>query len=369
MTFSFLPANDVFEYYRVGIITAPTASVFGEDFSTEAIAIADRCGLGTSKVVSMSRMDTTKYLFVITGNENNITRCTYNMILNLRNRYAVDFSISLSTPKTDMESFTDAICEAMKVVDKHVGDAPEPLPQLAEKRAADARKGALPKYFSTVTYYSGLMTEAVNDTEEPGSIKAAAEQLFDFLKRQAVDYVLARDICFDIFTCSASELLRLFRENVMIVECIDRESMNGLPDSGYISKLKDDFIARYERIQRVLRTYFSASAPVASTIMETLDYLLETQCAKVTLQYMADYVNVSSSYLSSSFKKKTGVSFRDYVRRYKMEQAKFQLSHSRRTIRQIALELGYNDIVNFSRSFKKDFGMSPSEYRNSHSEW
>lgn len=50
-----------------------------------------------------------------------------------------------------------------------------------------------------------------------------------------------------------------------------------------------------------------------------------------------------------------------------MDTAIFLLSDTNKSISEIAKELGFNDSHNFSRSYKKACGLSPSEYRNAFS--
>lgn len=78
---------------------------------------------------------------------------------------------------------------------------------------------------------------------------------------------------------------------------------------------------------------------------------------------IAQLVNMSSSYFSQCFKQYTGKSFADYVRDTRIEQAKSFLHNTTRTIQWIAEQCGYNDEKYFSRLFREQVGMLPSEYR------
>ena len=97
---------------------------------------------------------------------------------------------------------------------------------------------------------------------------------------------------------------------------------------------------------------------VAAFIQENLD-------KDISLEQMADYVNISSFYLSKLFKEEKGISFITYLTDCRLEKAQELLQQKDYSIKEITAMTGYNDQNYFSRLFKNKFGISPSEYRNS----
>ncbi|PWC18834.1 response regulator transcription factor [Brenneria corticis] len=83
----------------------------------------------------------------------------------------------------------------------------------------------------------------------------------------------------------------------------------------------------------------------------------------ITLDDIAEKSFVSACYLSRAFKKTTGTGFSTYVAKRKIKIAKSLLQFSDLQVNAIALELGYQDANYFCRIFKKETGMSPSDYR------
>jgi AraC-like DNA-binding protein len=71
------------------------------------------------------------------------------------------------------------------------------------------------------------------------------------------------------------------------------------------------------------------------------------------------------SYLSRTFKKKTGISFTEYVNQYRISQAAYLLSNTTDSISSIAFACGFNTIRSFNRNFKELIGIPPGEYRKS----
>ncbi len=78
---------------------------------------------------------------------------------------------------------------------------------------------------------------------------------------------------------------------------------------------------------------------------------------------IAGRVNMSVSYFSQCFKQYAGKTYTDYVRDLRMERAKEYLRNSTKTIQWISEQIGYNDEKYFSRLFREQVGLLPSEYR------
>ncbi|HGU7510170.1 TPA: AraC family transcriptional regulator [Escherichia coli] len=83
----------------------------------------------------------------------------------------------------------------------------------------------------------------------------------------------------------------------------------------------------------------------------------------LTLDDVAAKSFVSACYLSRTFKKITGFGFSNYITTRKITVAKSLLQFSDLQVNTIALELAYQDSNYFCRIFKKETGMTPSDYR------
>jgi len=101
-----------------------------------------------------------------------------------------------------------------------------------------------------------------------------------------------------------------------------------------------------------------------SLILDSMEYLKENfSDPDLTLQSISSYLNVSSSYFSTIFKKETGKSFIDTLTEMKMKKAKELVLMTNDKMFEIAFECGYDDQHYFSYSFKKYFGVSPTKMR------
>ena len=85
--------------------------------------------------------------------------------------------------------------------------------------------------------------------------------------------------------------------------------------------------------------------------------------ADLSLKAQAGLLNVNPSYLSTLFKKETGVTLTEYVNRKRIEQALLLLNSTSMQIQLIAQYCGIPDVNYFTNTFKKIVGKTPKEYR------
>lgn len=83
----------------------------------------------------------------------------------------------------------------------------------------------------------------------------------------------------------------------------------------------------------------------------------------VSLETIADELQLSASYVSTLFKKATGTAVSQYLLQYRIEVAKEMLCDSKEKISVISEKAGFGTYNNFVRMFKKKVGVSPSQYR------
>jgi len=94
-----------------------------------------------------------------------------------------------------------------------------------------------------------------------------------------------------------------------------------------------------------------------------LNYLEKNYYKRVTLEEVAEYINISPFYLSKIFKKCTCINFIDYLTDLKIEKAKELLEYTDIPVINIAMELSFNEPNYFTRVFRKIVGVTPSKYR------
>ncbi|OCT15638.1 hypothetical protein A8709_16375 [Paenibacillus pectinilyticus] len=86
--------------------------------------------------------------------------------------------------------------------------------------------------------------------------------------------------------------------------------------------------------------------------------------SELQLDQIAQQVFINPSYLRAVFKKEIGMTVTDYVTHVRMHRARELLGKGNIRLADIAEQIGVSDPSYFSKSFKKFFGYSPSEYEN-----
>jgi len=99
---------------------------------------------------------------------------------------------------------------------------------------------------------------------------------------------------------------------------------------------------------------------------DILDYISWHAQDNLRVSEIAYYFGYNEKYLTTFFKKYSGITLKQHILQTKMELAKSALSETNHSISQIAYSLGFSDGHNFSNAFHKVTGLSPSEYRASY---
>lgn len=152
------------------------------------------------------------------------------------------------------------------------------------------------------------------------------------------------------------ELLSVMEQ--MLVECAQPHKYFNILLQGYLATL--------------LALLFDKQEPDPLCLPETscntfdeerlLDYL-HFHLAEVTLQSAADHFGFSVSYFSTLVRETMGQNFSKLLRREKLTAAAAMLAETDFTVRKICEETGYESVSQFSGTFKREYGVSPGEYR------
>ena len=83
----------------------------------------------------------------------------------------------------------------------------------------------------------------------------------------------------------------------------------------------------------------------------------------IRMQIIAQHFSISPGYFSNYFKRNFEVSYRDYVKNYKLRLIERRILSGKMTIKQIAFEFGFTDESHLTNYFKKQMKMNPSQYK------
>ncbi|MBP6176643.1 MAG: helix-turn-helix transcriptional regulator [Fermentimonas sp.] len=81
------------------------------------------------------------------------------------------------------------------------------------------------------------------------------------------------------------------------------------------------------------------------------------------IEVISSELCLSSSQLNRRIKLMTGMTTSNFILKTRLNRARKQLSVTQKQIGEVAMDCGFNDFAYFSRSFKKEFGMTPSSFQ------
>ena len=97
-------------------------------------------------------------------------------------------------------------------------------------------------------------------------------------------------------------------------------------------------------------------------ITTAVQYIREHYHQNITMATVANYVSMNYTWFSEKFKEQMGVNFNEYLKRFRMEQAKHLLEKGTFRVYEVAEKCGFKDVKHFMKSFRELNGMSAREY-------
>jgi len=104
----------------------------------------------------------------------------------------------------------------------------------------------------------------------------------------------------------------------------------------------------------------TASKSPESALLPAIYYVQEHFGEKIQAEEVAKLCAMSPYRFSRNFHEAFGLTFRDYVVRYRLKEAKRLLRNPQASVTDVAFAVGFNDVSYFSRMFKRHFGAAPS---------
>lgn len=133
-----------------------------------------------------------------------------------------------------------------------------------------------------------------------------------------------------------------------------------LPDAGWSEWIR----ILKERGENLLRD--NAEIPNQQELVDrVLRYVAVRYMDNISLNQIACELDVNPSYLSTLFRKKTGITFVKYLTRLRMLKAKELLSGTDLPVREVAEQVGYYSTRHFTKLFVETVGVYPSDFRKS----
>ncbi|MBO5883680.1 MAG: helix-turn-helix transcriptional regulator [Clostridia bacterium] len=140
------------------------------------------------------------------------------------------------------------------------------------------------------------------------------------------------------------------------------ECLNELKNTQNILKIKSILYYLCSEFDKT-RTYYDIHSDNNTVLSKIFSFVEDNYRKDCSLEHLSRHISYNKIYISKYFKKITGVSYTEYVNRYRINEATFLLKSSTHKILEIALECGFTSLRSFNRNFKDVIGMTPLEYR------
>ena len=183
---------------------------------------------------------------------------------------------------------------------------------------------------------------------------------------------------------SASNYLRPMAEGQLLMQEVIRDG-----DAGY-AEIKDTFIRALdcfknkqpfyemllkEKLLHILILLFSygyiresddshITSENRRHIKSALEYITDHYSEKISISEMAQLAGFSENYFMSLFRQYVGMSCIQYVNHYRIQKAAHALEETTKSVSEIAMIHGFDNISYFNLQFRRTFGMTPREFRS-----
>lgn len=114
----------------------------------------------------------------------------------------------------------------------------------------------------------------------------------------------------------------------------------------------------------VVKLMYTNKKQMHEIIEAASEFINQRLTEDLTVFTLAEQFHVARNYFSRLFKKEMGEGCNEYITRKRIEKAKHLLTVSRLKTYEVAEQVGYHDTNYFSLAFKKNTGLSPTEFRD-----
>lgn len=212
------------------------------------------------------------------------------------------------------------------------------------------------------THIEGVMPKAVGLIFHP-----------DFIRGTSLGEKIKR---YEFFSYASNEALHLSAEERRVIQsCLEiiRTELNHAIDRHTRTlictniELLLDYCLRFYDRQFITRQ--DVNLDVLSRFERlVMDYLNSDKLQRYGIpqvQYFADQVNLSTNYFSDLVRKETGKGAKEYIQQSLLRLAKSELANPDYNISEVSDRLGFQYPQHFIRFFKRNMGLTPTEYRKS----
>lgn len=160
-----------------------------------------------------------------------------------------------------------------------------------------------------------------------------------------------------VFTEPCRTILRKTIENITDYNC-----MHDVSNSPIVFFQVLAIFGLIKEASAKLNIRLESSAPAKEDLLTYIHQHIYDP-AKIRIDNIADYFNISSNYFSAYFRRNFGCSYRSYINDYKIKLIERRILAGQMNMKQIVYEFGFTDESHLTNYFKKQRNISPSDYK------
>jgi two-component system response regulator YesN len=193
-----------------------------------------------------------------------------------------------------------------------------------------------------------------------GMARQMLHAMIESIRTDVKSYLMSKLVCVDLINSAAKVIHELQIE--------DR--------SGLIKKSAE--FKQLDELESTIGEMITLICDHVQTMQEQRQYRLSTDILEavkeqfrspgMSLDYLAERFQLSTSYISRFLKEHSGILFSEYLFQLRYEEAKRMLVETDRTVKEIVNSVGYVGESKFIERFKKKEGVTPGQYRKIHAE-
>ena len=176
-----------------------------------------------------------------------------------------------------------------------------------------------------------------------------------------VDEYLNRTSIIDSNVANCKENSKI--PNIILNMCEISKNYNP-SNSDDILLLNELYSLLYALIGEFPKPFEYKDKEIHTYIQDAINFINSNYMNSITVNEIAEHVNLSRSYLYKMFIKNLNISPQKYLINLRMYKATLLLKNTKIPIGEVANKVGYSDSLLFSKAFSKYFSMSPLNYRN-----
>ena len=270
------------------------------------------------------------------------------LVYTLRKRFAISFRIGISRVK-EMHKMKDAYSEASNALMITTGSV--------------AHADDLPIGCDYEENYPINLEKQLFEEVEKGNVNQAMEKarnFFDWMTNTHPDSLM--DIRLKVLEFVLWTERIAYEKGGMTYQFTSRNDyLTAVMNTTEFDTLKNWFV---DKVEMATQNIMSKRDECSNNIVDIAkEYIRNNYSKALNLDEVSYFVNISPYYFSKIFKEGTGENFIEYLTNIRMEKAKELLNSTDYSMKEICAMVGYSDPNYFSRSFKKNVGVTPTEYK------